>query len=175
MGLARSLSLSHCAAGRGGLLRGQWMPCQPSAGPCPLGPLSASMPRQAAADGHFRLCDLWHNLGISPQVAQRRRVQCTLGPFTWIRDLAAVWSLFPLPCSGPLAGWGLSPSTRGAMWLEAPVSCAAVCLWPLVPCLLLDISGPSSATHPVAAACRLEHLHFLSLPFVTSTSFQWTD
>lgn len=35
MGLRPPLSTRHCAAGRGGLLRAQWTPCQPSAGPCP--------------------------------------------------------------------------------------------------------------------------------------------
>ena len=113
VGLACSLSLGLCTAGQGGLLRGQWLACQPSAGLCPLGLLWTSMPRQAGADGHFHLCDLWHNLGIIPQVAQRRRVQCISRPLTWIHALVAVWSLLPPACSGPPVGWGPSPSTGG--------------------------------------------------------------
>ena len=88
VGLARSLSLGHCTAGQGGLLHGQWLPCQPSAGLCPLGLLWTSMPRQAAADGHFHLCDLWHNLGIIPQVPKEE--EC---------------SVYPVPLPGFMLWW----------------------------------------------------------------------
>lgn len=46
-GAGHALSLGHCAAGRGGLLRAQWTPCQPSAGPCPLPIPGASAQRLA--------------------------------------------------------------------------------------------------------------------------------
>lgn len=142
MGLARSLSLGHCTAGRGGPLRGQWMPCQPSAGPCPLGLLSVSMPRQAAADGHFRLCDLWHNLGIIPQVAQRRRVQCSLGPFTRIHALAAVWSLLPQPCSGPLGGGACLPAQGAPCGLRLRSLAPLFAFGPWFPASFLTFPAP---------------------------------
>lgn len=172
VGLAHSLSLGHCTAGQGGLLRGPWIPCQPSLGPAPWAfpghPCRGRQPQMVTF-----VCVISGITGVIPQVAQRRRVQCISLPGFTLWRLCGHCS--PQPALGHRRDGARLPAQGGTMRLEAPVSCTAVCLWPLVPCLLLGICGPSSTTHPAAAAYPLEHFHFLSLPFVTSTSFQWTD
>lgn len=98
----------HCRPGRASPWAVDTLPAL--AGPCPLGLPWTSVPRQAAADGHFRLCDLWHNGSNSTSCPKKKSAVYIL---TRIHALAAVWSLLPPACSGPPAGWGPSPSTGG--------------------------------------------------------------